>query len=155
MCEIMEGQIGLFAQDSWCGKMSPEHSAAETLKGQTSQPSLKRSSKSQNQMPVCKCLYQTVDGVKPDAITLKAVDGQLLGEYTMHSFGESPKEENESRLLQILEDCPHQKYSLSARACEGILRRAEKRGKELPKELHEALLRQASDSSCGSVQSED
>jgi hypothetical protein len=32
-----------------------------------------------------------------------------------------------------------EKYSLSAKACRGILRRAEKRGKELPDMLREAL----------------
>jgi hypothetical protein len=32
------------------------------------------------------------------------------------------------------------KYYLSARACEGILRRAERRGKKLPEALHNALL---------------
>jgi hypothetical protein len=33
-----------------------------------------------------------------------------------------------------------QRYFLSAKACSGILRRAEKRGKELPGQLHQALL---------------
>ena len=32
-----------------------------------------------------------------------------------------------------------EKYFLSARACEGIIRRAERRGKELPPMLKEAL----------------
>jgi len=43
-------------------------------------------------------------------------------------------------LSDILEtgDLP-QRYYLSARACKGILRRAEKRGKELPEALHIAL----------------
>jgi len=68
--------------------------------------------------------------------------GQLLGDYTMLSFGEFPSEERESLLSQILEDHPHQKYSLSARACQGILRRAERRGKELPQKLKEVLERQ-------------
>ena len=67
----------------------------------------------------------------------------MLGEYTMHSFGESPREERESRLSQILEEKPHPKYCLSAKACQGILRRAEKRGKELPLILQKALERQA------------
>lgn len=44
-----------------------------------------------------------------------------------------------SRLSLILEDSAPQKYCLSARACLGILNRADKRGKELPKELREAL----------------
>lgn len=47
-----------------------------------------------------------------------------------------------SRLSQILEDSPLPKYSLSAKACMGILNRAQKRGKELPIELREALERQ-------------
>jgi hypothetical protein len=46
-------------------------------------------------------------------------------------------------LSQILEDCPHPKYSLSAKACQGILNRANRRGKELPKELEIALIRQS------------
>lgn len=45
----------------------------------------------------------------------------------------------ESTLLRILEDNVPEKYYLSARACEGILRRAERRGKELPPMLKEAL----------------
>jgi hypothetical protein len=85
---------------------------------------------------------RTANGHMPDASW--EMGGALLGEYTMHSFGEYPSEEKESRLSQILEAAPHPKYCLSAKACQGILRRAEKRGKELPKMLKEALERQAS-----------
>ena len=77
--------------------------------------------------------------------TMKWVNGALLGEYTMRSFGESPREENESRLSQILQDSAQQKYYLSARACAGILNRAQKRGKELPEILQQALERQMND----------
>lgn len=42
-----------------------------------------------------------------------------------------------------LEETPHRKYYLSVKACLGILRRAEKRGKELPEILRQALIRQA------------
>lgn len=42
-------------------------------------------------------------------------------------------------LSDILEDNPDPKYSLSAKACMGILRRAEKRGKKLPPPLRRAL----------------
>lgn len=44
-------------------------------------------------------------------------------------------------LSDILEtgDLP-QRYFLTARACAGILRRAERRGKELPEALHQALV---------------
>lgn len=55
------------------------------------------------------------------------------------NFGESPSVERESTLSQILEANAPEKYYLSARACQGILRRAEKRGKELPTMLKEAL----------------
>ena len=143
MTGVLDGQVGLFDRDSWSGKMSLEPLAAETPRAQTLLPSLKKSSKSQSREPMCVCVYHLEDGPNPGATTLAMVRGALLGEYTMHSFGESPKEENASRLSQILEDSPPQKYSLSARACEGILRRAERRGKELPVELREALERQA------------
>jgi hypothetical protein len=69
--------------------------------------------------------------------------GPLLGVYTMHSFGEFPKEENVSLLSQILVDEAPQKYSLSAKACQGILNRASRRGKELPEILKKALESQA------------
>lgn len=65
--------------------------------------------------------------------------GVLLGEYSTHSFGECPSVAVESRLSQILEENPHPKYYLSEKACRGVLRRAEKRGKELPPILKEAL----------------
>lgn len=42
-----------------------------------------------------------------------------------------------------MEDTPHQKYYLSKKACLGILRRSELRGKELPKQLKTALEIQA------------
>lgn len=51
-----------------------------------------------------------------------------------------PSVVRESTLSQILEDNAPEKYFLSARACEGILRRAEKRGKKLPLMLWEALV---------------
>jgi len=65
--------------------------------------------------------------------------GPLHGVYSTHSFGESPSVVVESHLSQILEDAPHPKYSLSAKACQGILRRAERRGKILPDVLKIAL----------------
>ena len=77
------------------------------------------------------------DGLQADASW--ETTGVLLGEYSMHSFGESPKEGVESHLSQILEVNPHQKYCLSAKACQGILTRASRRGKQLPEMLRIAL----------------
>src|SRR5699024_4001365 len=68
---------------------------------------------------------------------------QLPGESLMRNIGEYPSEENESFLSQILMDQVHPKYYLSRRACEGILRRAKKRGKELPEILQKVLEKQA------------
>ena len=56
------------------------------------------------------------------------------------NFGEYPNEERESSLSQILQLDAQEKYSLSPKACAGIIRRAEKRGKELPSMLKEALM---------------
>lgn len=64
------------------------------------------------------------------------------GEYYLNC-GETPMRFLQSRLSWILESNPDTKYNLSAKACLGILRRAEKRGKTLPKILDQALRRQA------------
>ena len=68
------------------------------------------------------------------------MDGALRGELLMLNFGESPSVEKESRLSWILEDNAPEKYYLSARACQGILNRVSRSGKELPEILREALL---------------
>ena len=70
-------------------------------------------------------------------------DGAWLGECMMRNTGESPNAAVGSRLSQILEATPQEKYSLSAKACQGILRRAERRGKDLPKLLKTVLLMQS------------
>ncbi len=66
-------------------------------------------------------------------------------EFWMLNISEFPSDGVASSLSDILEDgeVPQQFY-LSARACQGILRRAEKRGKELPWALQSALLAVAS-----------
>lgn len=68
---------------------------------------------------------------------------RLRGECWTHNIGESPNVEKESFLSQILEDTVPEKYYLSATAVIGILRRASKRGKDLPAELKEALIEQS------------
>lgn len=69
-------------------------------------------------------------------------DGRLLTEFSTHSTGESPSVAVASTLSSILEVNAPKKYYLSAKACEGILRRAERRGKELPEMLRIALEQQ-------------
>ena len=56
-------------------------------------------------------------------------------EYLTLNISESPNVGVESSLSDILETDVHPKYYLSPKACRGILRRAEKRGKALPEML--------------------
>jgi hypothetical protein len=71
------------------------------------------------------------------------------GEYWTRSGSESPNADAvcSSSLALILEPQVGSRYYLSARACAGILRRAEKRGKRLPEALRAALLAVASQTS--------
>lgn len=68
-----------------------------------------------------------------------ATGSALRGGCLTLSIGVSPSAAVESTLWQILEADAPEKYYLSAKACAGILRRAERRGKTLPKMLREAL----------------
>ena len=70
-------------------------------------------------------------------------DGAWCGELTTRNTGECPNAVVVSRLSQILEETPHPKYNLTAKACQGILRRAERRGKDLSKLLKAVLIRQS------------
>lgn len=83
-------------------------------------------------------------------LDLRMEDGHMLeklwetitvsrGECLTRNIGESPSVARESTLSQILQANVPEKYYLSPKACQGILRRAEKRGKPLPGMLEEAL----------------
>ena len=62
----------------------------------------------------------------------------------MPNISEWPNDAAVCLLSQVLETgLIPQKYFLSPKACAGILRRAEKRGKALPTLLHQALSHQA------------
>ena len=137
MTEQTDGQMSLFDRGSWSGKTSPELSAATG--GKISESFSKKRSGSPNRQPLFLDLRKT-SGLMQDA--LWETDGLSLGEYSMRSFGECPKEDAESHLSQILEEMPHPKYCLSAKACQGILNRAKRRKKQLPLMLAVALKRQ-------------
>lgn len=78
------------------------------------------------------------DGAKPEQSL--ETDGLWLGDSLTLNIGEFPNVENVSLLSQILEGNVPQKYYLSARACQGILARASRRGKPLPDILRQAIL---------------
>lgn len=69
--------------------------------------------------------------------------GELLFDYhadrMTRNFSEAPDPIIETRLSQILQMDAPDRYDLSPRACQGIINRAERRGKELPQMLDEAL----------------
>ena len=133
----VSGQMSLFDLDMPCGKMFPEHSAA--TKEKISELSSKSFVKSKTKQPMF------LDLRKENGTLVGASWGMGIpsrGECLMRDFGESPSEEEESGLSQILEANVPLKYYLSARACEGVLRRAERRGKELKPILKLALEQQ-------------
>ena len=121
-------------QDLQYGKMFPEHLVA--TKEKISESSLKNSSKSSSRQPLC-LRFHSSDGLM-QTVTAET-DGVLLTEFLTLNTGESPNDVVESTLSQILEVNAPEKFYLSAKACEGILRRAERRGKQLPPMLKEAL----------------
>lgn len=98
-----------------------------------------------------------LDYIAPDYqfLDLSSDAGNLLGQYewtirsALHggcwllNTGPSPRDAIESFLSQILQAHPPKKYYLTTAACLGILRRAEERGKPLPKALDTALRIQA------------
>jgi hypothetical protein len=61
------------------------------------------------------------------------------GVFLIRSSSESPNVAVVSSLSQVLQTSVSPKYSLSAKAASGILRRAERRGKLLPEALRAAL----------------
>ena len=131
----MGEQVTLFDPDLWFGKMSPE--PLVQTEGRTSKQSSKRSSALRSRrLPT---FHYLPKGSGRWQTPTMEMGGLLPTEFSMRSFGESPSVAVGSHLSQILEVMPHPKYSLSAKACQGILRRAERRGKKLPWILELAL----------------
>ena len=159
----IQGQITLeeiLNADSLFGKTSLMLSAPETPKEQTSKRSCKKSVKSSARtVPLFLSLKK--GGTTQEALMEWEMTERPLvfhGEHMTLNTGEKPSEiaiqemllrwghrsvAEESRLSQILEDCPHPRYNLSAKASAGILRRAKERGKELPELLKTTLEKQA------------
>ena len=77
-------------------------------------------------------------------VSLPAPSAKRRGESSMLNFSESPNDAVASSLSQVLlSGSIPQKYFLSRRACQGILSRAERRGKALPPRLNAALIAQS------------
>lgn len=166
-----DGMVSMFVPDTWSGKTSQEHSAPTEAK--TSKPSSRKSPGSKIRTALmCLCLRMG-GGLKPDVSTVKWETGLLpigstmlnIGEFRSEengllslptstdsrlpkfsltlNCGDKPRIPNPTKLSDILEPEVDPKYNLSAKACQGILNRAAKRGKELPEALLDALTEQA------------
>lgn len=134
-----KGQMSLFDLDTLCGKTSPGHSLP--TKAKTSASSSKSSAKLKIPTPIFLDLRRGgVNGILAEPSWVTGIPSH--GGCSMQDFGESPSVVEESGLWQILEESVPQKYYLSAKACAGVLRRAERRGKELPTILKTALEQQ-------------
>ena len=101
----------------------------------TFRPCLKRSQKARFQ-----CL-DLGDGQVPAWCEAEALTS--LGSCTMPNISERHSGAGVCFLSAILQENAPERYSLSPKACAGILRRAERRGKELPPLLRVALEVQA------------
>ena len=141
--EELEGQESLFARDSGSGKTSSGRSAAgEILQrvknglGQTFKKSSKRSSKLKNHTFMLLDLRQDAGNILGPCWEYDPV---WLGSLGTLNTSECPKDVVESSLWQILLDTVPSRYWLSQKACRGMLRRADCRGKLLPELLEIAL----------------
>ena len=125
-------------QNLQSGKMLEEHFPQTTEK--TSDASWKNLHTSSKQtLQFLNLREKAENGLNPAQFPV--MDGLWHGDSLMLNIGECPNVVKESRLSWILEDNVPQKYYLSARACQGILTRASRRGKALPELLKNALLK--------------
>lgn len=76
---------------------------------------------------------------KDSAFWLTSTDSQHQGFCLTLNLTERPRVANPTLLSEILEEEADAKYNLSSKACQGILNRANKRGKKLPEILQKAL----------------
>jgi len=94
------------------------------------------------------CYPATEDEIFPSSFEGWSNSGMACaGGYLTHSMPEWHSGAAVCSLSAVLETDVPRKYYLSAKAARGILRRAEKRGKELPETLRLALLQVAGEPS--------
>lgn len=123
-------QLSLF------GRTYPEPSPVTTER--TSEQSWKNLPAWSNQTLLFLDLRGGADGAKPEQSP--ETDGLWRGDSWTVNISEWPSAESVSLLSSTLEVNAPEKYYLSARACQGILTRASRRGKKLPELLQTALL---------------
>jgi hypothetical protein len=165
----MAGQVSMFDQDIWSGRTCVEVSQApekverektselywKSWRGLSKKESqfldLRREngvpqesssviggqSRGESRMPNIGAYLNVEEGLLSLLTSTDTTHLALFLENT--NTTEAPCEEIPSHLSDILEENPDPKYTLSAKACMGILTRANRRGKKLPPMLQEAL----------------
>lgn len=126
-------------RDGQCGKTCLAH--CPRMLGTTTGKFSKASAGSAKNRQMFLCLRRENGQAREkswETITLSHGESSML-----RRVGESHKDGGVYLLSSILQDSVPESCSLSQKACQGILRRAEKRGKELPEPLRLALERQA------------
>lgn len=127
-----------YTRNSLFGKTSWER--LQAMLGVTFSPCSRKSDR-----PTFQCLLLE-DGLEPEWLEAKSAESH--GERSMLNFGASPNIVRESSLSQVLESGEGTyRYSLTPKACAGILRRVKTKGKKLPELLEAVLRRQAHDGS--------
>ena len=139
----MDGQISMFDLDLASGRTCPVLSPADETPKREKSGQAKTSGSSSSRFSKLKNHTFMLLDLRPGA-------GNMLGPYWEYdpvwpgSFGtlntsECPSDVVVSFLWQILQAIVPSRYCLSNKACRGILRRSEERGKPLPEDLERVL----------------
>lgn len=139
----MDGQISMFDLDLASGRTCPALSPADETPKREKSGQAKTSGSSSSRFSKLKNHTFMLLDLRPGA-------GNMLGPYWEYdpvwpgSFGtlntsECPSDVVVSFLWQILQAIVPSRYCLSNKACRGILRRSEERGKPLPEDLERVL----------------
>ena len=139
-------QLTLFAEDSPARTLVLQESARDWLEseagfGTSSIAFLQRLARNGLSSRTCPVCYPaTEDEILPSSFGGWSNSGTArAGGYLTLSISEWPNDAVVCSLSEVLEMDVPPKYFLSPKACRGILRRAEKRGRKLPEALCKAL----------------
>ena len=103
----------------------------------------KKSKHTLSSWKMCQDFYQATKDAISESSSLKWPTQGIAtsnGEFWIRNSSESPNVAVVSSLSEVLETEVSPRYTLSPKACEGIMRRASRRGKTLPPALEKALL---------------
>jgi hypothetical protein len=145
--------LTLFAEDSPAKTLVSQEKGLASLANEvdysTTHSLLRKPSKpKQLSWRMCQDFYQATKAAISEQSSLSWPTQGIAtsnGVFLIRNSSESPNAAVECSLSQVLEQNPSDKYSLSQKAAQGILRRANRRGKTLPVQLQTALEQVAGD----------